>query len=153
MAADRELPGWLDAVHPTHHVPHRAEIAVGAIVIALVLVADLRGAIGFSSFCVLTYYAIANASAWTLPAEHRRWPGALPVGGLVGCATLALTLPTASAITGAAVLAVGTLVWFVRHYRHRRRPATPPADTARTASSREHPVPSARSPDRTPPAS
>ena len=30
-------------------------------------VADLRGAIGFSSFAVLTYYAIANASAWTLP--------------------------------------------------------------------------------------
>jgi APA family basic amino acid/polyamine antiporter len=124
MAADRELPAWLDAVHPTHHVPHRADIAVGAVVIVLVVVADLRGAIGFSSFCVLTYYAIANASAWTLPAEHRRWPSALPVVGLVGCATLSLTLPATSAITGAAVLTVGTLVWFVRHHRHRRPQAT-----------------------------
>src|SRR5690606_8438349 len=24
MAADRELPGWYDAVHPAHRVPHRA---------------------------------------------------------------------------------------------------------------------------------
>ena len=30
---------------------------------ALVATTDLRGAIGFSSFCVLTYYAIANIAA------------------------------------------------------------------------------------------
>ena len=33
----------------------------------LVATADVRSAIGFSSFAVLTYYAVANASAWTLP--------------------------------------------------------------------------------------
>jgi SAM-dependent methyltransferase len=32
MASDRELPGWLDTVHPTHKAPHRAEVAVGALV-------------------------------------------------------------------------------------------------------------------------
>ena len=40
--------------------------------------ADLRGAIGFSSFAVLTYYAIANAAAWTLPPHQRRGPGRWP---------------------------------------------------------------------------
>jgi IS30 family transposase len=39
-----------------------------------VLFADLRGAIGFSSFAVLTYYALANASSWQLSDEERRWP-------------------------------------------------------------------------------
>ena len=34
--------------------------------------ADLRTAIGFSSFTVLGYYAIANASAWTLSRSERR---------------------------------------------------------------------------------
>src|SRR5262245_40873561 len=29
MASDGELPRWLDAVHPRHHVPHHAELAVG----------------------------------------------------------------------------------------------------------------------------
>jgi APA family basic amino acid/polyamine antiporter len=121
MAANGELPRWLDAVHPTHRVPHRAELAAGAVITALVLVADLRGAIGFSSFAVLTYYAVANAAAWTLPAEQRRWPHLLSAAGVVGCGVLAVTLPTASVITGVAVLAVGVVIWLARAARHVRR--------------------------------
>jgi basic amino acid/polyamine antiporter, APA family len=79
-----------------------------------VLVADLRGAIGFSSFAVLTYYAIANASAFTLPRGQRRWPRALAASGVVGCLVLAFTLPSQSVIMGTAVLAVGAVVRFVR---------------------------------------
>jgi APA family basic amino acid/polyamine antiporter len=115
MAADRELPGWLEAVHPVHKVPHRAELAVGVVVAVIVMVADVRHAIGFSSFCVLTYYAVANAAAWTLPREQLRWPRGLTALGLVGCAALAVTLPGTSALAGAAVLVVGTVIWFSRH--------------------------------------
>jgi APA family basic amino acid/polyamine antiporter len=125
MAADRALPGWLDAVHPVHRVPHRAQLAVGVVVAGLVAVVDLRHAIGFSSFCVLTYYGIANASAWTLPAEQRRWPRGLAVAGVVGCTTLACTLPLASAVSGAAVLAVGALAWVSRTSRAAPRPHPP----------------------------
>ncbi|MDQ1690674.1 MAG: basic amino acid/polyamine antiporter, family, partial [Pseudonocardiales bacterium] len=49
MARDRFLPTSLDAVHPRFGVPHRAELAVAAVVIVLVATVDLRGAIGFSS--------------------------------------------------------------------------------------------------------
>ena len=66
MAADGTCRAALAAVHPRHQVPHRAELAVGAVVAVLAATADLRGAIGFSSFGVLAYYAVANASAWTL---------------------------------------------------------------------------------------
>jgi APA family basic amino acid/polyamine antiporter len=114
MAANGELPRWLDAVHRRHRVPHHAELAVGIVVSVVVLVADLRGAIGFSSFAVLTYYAIANASAWTLPAEHRRWPRWLAAVGLAGCVVLAFTLPTTSVVGGTVVLVAGALVWLVR---------------------------------------
>ena len=117
MAADRELPGWLDAVHPVHQVPHRAELAAGGLIVVLVAVTDLRGAIGFSSFCVLTYYAIANASAWTLPSEPRRWPRAYAGVGVVGCAVLACTLPSSSVVGGVVVLSVGALGWVLRHRR------------------------------------
>ena len=86
---------------------------------ALVAVADVRQAIGFSSFCVLTYYAIANASAWTLPAGRRPWRRGLAVAGLGGCVTLALTLPVSSALVGAGVLAVGALVRVGRRRRRR----------------------------------
>ena len=36
MARHRDLPGWLAAVHPRYHVPHHAEIAIGAVVCVLV---------------------------------------------------------------------------------------------------------------------
>lgn len=107
MARNGDLPRRLAAVDPVHRVPARAELAVGAVVCLLVLTTDLRGAIGFSSFGVLTYYAIANASAYTQPPERRRWPRALNVVGVLGCATLVVTLPVTSVIAGAVVLAVG----------------------------------------------
>ncbi|MEX2024052.1 MAG: APC family permease [Thermoleophilaceae bacterium] len=110
MARDRELPGVLDAVHPRHRVPHRAELAIGAIVAAAVLAVDLRDAIGFSSFAVLAYYAIANASALTLAPHERRWPRWPAAAGLAGCAALAITLPPAAAATGAGVLLLGVAV-------------------------------------------
>src|SRR4029453_7690361 len=114
MARRRDLPGWLDAVHPRYQGPHHAELAVATIVVGVVAVADVRGAIGFSSFAVLVYYAIANASAFTLSADERRWPRWLTVAGVVGCLALAATLPWRSVALGAAVLAVGALVWAVR---------------------------------------
>ena len=121
MAADRNLPGWLDAVHPVHRVPHRAEFVVAALVSALVVVTDLRGAIGFSSFAVLTYYAVANASAWTLPRPDGR-PARFVAGlGLVGCAVLALTLPGRSVVQGLVVLGVGAAVHHIRRWRQTPR--------------------------------
>jgi APA family basic amino acid/polyamine antiporter len=117
MASDGELPRWLAAVHPVHRVPHHADLAVGAVVVLLVAATDLRGAIGFSSFCVLTYYAVANASAWTLAPDQRRWPRWLAGLGLAGCAVLAATLPTTSVATGAGVLALGAVSWLLRHRR------------------------------------
>jgi APA family basic amino acid/polyamine antiporter len=114
MSRDAHLPTALAAVHPRFGVPHRAELAVGVVVALLVAVADLRGAIGFSSFAVLTYYAIANASALTLRAQENPAPLIVAVVGLAGCVLLALSLPTASVLTGAAVLAAGALSWVVR---------------------------------------
>lgn len=107
MARNRDLPGGLAAVHPRFSVPHHAELAVAAVVCAIVLVADLREMIGFSSFGVLVYYAIANLSAYTQPRADRRWPRALNVTGVVGCLVLAATLPATSVLVGLGVFAVG----------------------------------------------
>lgn len=107
MARHRDLPGWLAAVHPRYRVPHHAEIALAVLVSALVLITDLRGVIGFSSFGVLIYYAIANAAAFTQPARDRRWPRWLNLLGIVGCLALVITLPWPSVIAGVAVFAFG----------------------------------------------
>ncbi|MFJ3925615.1 APC family permease [Streptomyces sp. NPDC090022] len=112
MARDGHLPRALAAVHPRYQVPHHAELAVGAVVAVLAATVDVRGAIGFSSFGVLTYYAIANASAWTLDSGVKG--RAVAAVGLSSCVLLACTLPAASAVTGAAVLALGACVHGVR---------------------------------------
>ncbi len=115
MASEGDLPRSLDKVHPTFKVPHYAEVAVAAVVIVLVALTDLRNVLGFSSFCVLFYYAVTNAAAWTLSATQRRWPRGLSGIGFIGCVTLAVTLPGASVIGGFCVLASGIVVWRIRH--------------------------------------
>jgi APA family basic amino acid/polyamine antiporter len=109
MARNGDLPRSLASVHPRFRVPDHAELAVGAAVVVLVLTTDLRNAIGFSSFGVLVYYAIANASAYTQPASRRRWPRALNVAGLAGCLVLVATLPWSSVAAGLAVLTAGVV--------------------------------------------
>ncbi|WP_082570057.1 APC family permease [Mycobacterium sp. Root135] len=111
MARDRHLPQALAAVHPRFATPYRAELVVGAVVAVLAGVLDLRGAIGFSSFAVLVYYAIANASAFTLGARI------IPLAGLVGCLVLAFTLPVASVLTGVAVVLLGAALYAVSRSR------------------------------------
>lgn len=108
MARHRDLPAPLAAVHPRFGVPHVAEVAVGAVVAGLVLVADLRGVIGFSSFGVLLYYAVANLAAWR-QTQGRLAPRAVQGVGLVLCLLLVATLPLPSVLAGAAVFAVGLL--------------------------------------------
>jgi APA family basic amino acid/polyamine antiporter len=109
MARNGDLPRWLAAVHPRFLVPHHAEAALAVVIGVLVLTTDLRGVIGFSSFGVLGYYAVANLSALRQPREQRRWPRPWNVLGLCGCVVLALSLPGASVLAGAAVLAAGLL--------------------------------------------
>ncbi|XTZ16294.1 APC family permease [Micromonospora echinospora] len=119
MARRRDLPATLAAVHPRHRVPHRAELAVAAVVILVVLLFDVRGAIGFSSCTVLVYYAITNASALTLaPEPGRKLPvRALAVAGLAGCLLLTVNLPLPSVLAGFGVLALGTLWYALRPRR------------------------------------
>lgn len=124
MARDGELPRRLARVDAARSVPVVAQAVLGAVLVVLVLVADLRGAIGFSSAGVLLYYAVANAAALRGPAVGRRLPRVVPVVGLVGCLALVGSLPTASLLGGLALVAAGVLVRVASRCRRRRRGAT-----------------------------
>lgn len=126
MARDGRLPRALAAVHPRFDVPYRAEVAVGAVVAVLAATLDLRGAIGFSSFGVLLYYAIANASARRLGAGENPPPRWLPVLGLAGCLVLMVSLPWAAVVGGLIVGALGCVWWLVVRTRESRGPRSRP---------------------------
>jgi APA family basic amino acid/polyamine antiporter len=118
MARDHHLPHPLATVHPRFGSPHRAEVVVGVVVAAVSVVVDVRGVIGFSSFAVLVYYAIANASAWTLEPEGRRHPvlgrRVIPAVGLAGCVLLAVLLPLHSVVAGVCVVLLGAVAYGLR---------------------------------------
>lgn len=118
MAREHDLPNWLAAVHPRHQVPHRAEVVLAVVICAVLTVADLRGAIGFSSFGVLVYYLVANIAAFTQSGADRRYPKALQVIGALACMALVATLPAASVLSGVAIFVVGILL---RVFRLRQR--------------------------------
>lgn len=121
MARHDDLPRWLDAVHPRHQVPLRAEVTLAVVVCALVLIVDLRGVIGFSSFGVLVYYLVANLAAFTQGQQDRRTPRGLQVAGALGCVVLVATLPPSSVVAGTTVLAAG-VVYRLWRTRARARP-------------------------------
>lgn len=112
MARDGHLPRGLAAVSQRTKVPHVAEIAVGLVVAALICFGDLVTSVAFSSFCVLVYYAIANASAWTL--NTALLPRLVSALGLAGCAALALSLPASTILAGAIVVALGAALYALR---------------------------------------
>ncbi len=114
MSRDHHLPAALAAVHPRFGVPYRAELAVGAVVAILAATLGARGAIGFSSFGVLAYYAVANAAASTLTHTEGRPPRIVPILGLLGCLVLAFALPVTSILSGAAVLVLGAAIYHGR---------------------------------------
>jgi len=120
MARDRHLPHTLAAIHPRFGVPHRAELALGALVALLAATTDVRGAIGFSSFGVLAYYAIANASAWTLTPAEGRPARVVPVVGAAGCLLLAFALPATSVLAGVTVITAGATAYGLRKTLGRR---------------------------------
>lgn len=107
MARESDLPRFLAKVDARYQVPQRAEIAVAIVVIAIVSAADLRGAIGFSSFGVLLYYLIANAAAFRQSGAARRYPRAFQVLGALGCLVLMNTLPVLASLLGTAVVLLG----------------------------------------------
>ncbi|WP_341975462.1 APC family permease [Microbacterium sp. LTA6] len=114
MAREDDVPRLLAHVDERWQVPRRAEVAIAIIVIGVVLVADLRNAIGFSSFGVLLYYLIANAAAFRQDGSARRYPRALQVLGALGCLVLVNTLPIVASLIGTGVVLLGVAYRMLR---------------------------------------
>ncbi|MDJ0318756.1 APC family permease [Arthrobacter antibioticus] len=121
MAREGDFPRYFAAIHPKFAVPHRAELALGAAIIVIIMFADLRGAIGFSSFGVLVYYLVANISAFTQSGADRRYPKVLQLLGAAACVLLVATLPMEAVLAGLVMFAVGILYRTVRLRRRASR--------------------------------
>lgn len=126
MARENDIPRFFARIDERWKVPRRAEIAIGVLVIGIILLADLRGAIGFSSFGVLLYYLIANVAAFRQGADARRYPRALQVVGALACLLLVSTLPAEASLVGSGVVLAGVAYRMLRLRAWRAQSETRP---------------------------
>ena len=107
MAGRRDLPSYLDHVHPVHGAPDRAVLVIGAIVAMVTLTIDLGPVAAAASFSILVYYGIANVASLRMPRAAKRFHDGIAWFGLAACVILALSLPRGTIAAGVAVLAIG----------------------------------------------
>ncbi len=122
MARAGDLPRVLGRASHTG-VPYVAEAIAGVAAVALAWWADLGFALAMSSVSVLTYYAIANASAFAARARATGFaiPRAISALGLVLCLGLAASLDRVPTLTSVGVGAVAVIVRAViRGFRNRK---------------------------------
>ena len=128
MARAGDLPRVLGRTSRTD-VPQVAEAAAGVAAVALAWWADLGFALAMSSVAVLTYYAIANASAFAARGRSKRFaiPRAVSALGIVLCVALALSLDRTATVTsvgvGVAAVIARAVVMRIRSRRMESRGA------------------------------
>lgn len=110
MARRRDLPVFLEHVHPRHRVPGRAVLVIGVLAAAVAATGTLRGVASAAAFTILIYYGIASLSALRMPRDAKLYPDWVPVLGFVSCGVLALSLTPSIIFTGLAVLAAGLVL-------------------------------------------
>jgi len=107
MAQQGDLPQKLGVVWQRTSSPAIAEVVMALGAIVAVVFVDPVWLVGASSSAVLSYYAIAHASAIKQPESQRMLPVVTPWVGLVGCLALVATLPWPSVATGGVIFLLG----------------------------------------------
>ena len=106
MGRRGDLPRSLGRVSESGSAPWGATLAVALVIAGLALIGDVGMTWSFSAFCVLIYYALTNAAALRLPAEHRLYPRAYAWLGLAGCGGLAWFVQWRVLAVGLALLTI-----------------------------------------------
>jgi basic amino acid/polyamine antiporter, APA family len=115
MGRTNDLPAFVSRLHPRFTTPYVAVMIAGALMVAAILFADLALVVTVSTFAMLVYYFIANAAAMKIPTGVRRYPGFIPVIGVVTCLGLIAYLGQTAWIIGLAGLGIGTCIYVFRN--------------------------------------
>lgn len=98
--------------------PRAAILLVGASVVGIALIGDVKATWSFSALTVLVYYAITNLAALKLPKEQRLYPRWISWAGLAGCVLLAVYIPVPVWLAGGALLALGFALRLALRHMH-----------------------------------
>jgi APA family basic amino acid/polyamine antiporter len=117
MARRKDLPQALSALHRKFETPYYSIWIIGVLMALLVLFIDLTRVVAISTFAMLFYYALANASALRLKTENRAYPRIVPTIGVATCLALlvfALFVSFESWMIGTASLLIGAVYYVAK---------------------------------------
>ncbi len=109
MARRRDLPAALEHVSEKHSVPDYGILLSGAVIVLLAIFGTLQFVVSAAAFTILIYYGIANICALKMAKPDKLYPKWVAAVGLTFCIAMAAALPTATILTGLALLAFGFL--------------------------------------------
>lgn len=111
MGRRGDMPAATAKLDANGSTPWVAVLVVGAIILGLAALGDVKTTWSFSAFTVLIYYAITNLAALKMPPQERLYPRACAWLGLAACLFLAFWVEWQVWLSGLGLLGVG-LVWF-----------------------------------------
>jgi len=114
MARRRDLPQAMSKLHARFGTPYYSIWIIGVLMTVLALFVDLSRIIAISTFALLFYYALANASALRLRIGKRLYPRVIPVLGLATCLILMACIPLEAWMMGSAGLAAGVAFYWMK---------------------------------------
>lgn len=117
MAEDKELPAIFENRN-RFGSPWLSELVIAVGAILLVTIGDLSHVIGFSSFSVLLYYAIAHVSALGQPKHERTSPRIVAWAGVLLCIWLALATPGNAAEISALIILLALVIRSALNRKH-----------------------------------
>lgn len=112
MGRRKDLPPFLDKIHPRFRIPHLGIFLTGGIILALTLFGNFEFIVRSATFTILLYYSITNFAALRQPRHERLYGSMIPIIGLVGCLIMAVALPFNVIVSGIGLLATG---FFLRY--------------------------------------
>jgi len=122
MARNKQLPEFLNRIHPRFRTPHYAVWVTGVLSAILVFVGFYR-VVAVGTFALLFDHALVNLSAIRLRAENRRYPVFVSIVGFLLCLTLLVFLSSDAWIIGVAGLTIGSL-YYGLVFKSRKRQGT-----------------------------
>jgi APA family basic amino acid/polyamine antiporter len=128
LSRDGLLPGWLSAVHPRFHTPHRATLSLGVVTALAAGFLPLKAIAELTNIGMLSVFAVTSVAVVvmrrTRPDVNRvfRVPfvPVIPLVGAVFCLWLIAQLPANIFWSFALWMLLGVLVYFVYGMYHSR---------------------------------
>jgi APA family basic amino acid/polyamine antiporter len=118
MAKRKDVPRFLNKLHPKYNTPYYSIWIVGALMTLLVLFIDLTKVVAISTFALLFYYSFANISALRLKVQKRLYPRFVPILGTATCLALLIFILFASTqawLIGVAGLIAGAIYYVAKN--------------------------------------